>query len=1048
MQTRIMLLPLLLVLSGACRDSTPLGLDPHGPLAPSSPLTSTASALLAATDFSEYPAGQQPSDWTKRWTATGTASWTVQRDSTGTFAGNSKLVLNVSAGQGATRALSWDQVGERADVRAQTRLRMAAVVDRLVGLTVLGGGVVGKEDGYAWVVENSSTFTGLRLWRVKGGQNQTALGSQAVSLAANTFYHLLLERKADTVRAKVWTDGAMEPSTWQVTAIDTLLKSGWAGFAAYSPGTVEFDFFRAYDPTVQGSLMPPMPPDSLPAHFYDDANWVENPPCRSLPIVRHLVAVWFKENATPEQRQAALDLVGGTVVGGVPISEQGLYLLWVDDNGTGAGVCQAVSALQALPYVELARPDYEVGPNYRKPKDSEEWKEWRLDPRSVENFAKPTWALEAIAAPLAWGCETGDPALPVAVVDFGFYVSNIPDLDANVDRSRSVGIDRVAPIEHGTAVAGILAARGNNTEGMTGLMWHASLRLYDYQVGAPRRNPLSKITDAMGLALAVGPKVVNLSAGIPEGMKPDSATVREWHQELRAVFGTTPPRWNVPMPLLVLSAGNRDTLAYWNGFPNIVEDYPDHVIVVGAATPSRSRWSTSNYGPLVQVFAPGEKVASFDKAGAITRYDHTSVATPLVSGLAGLLFSFDPVLTPRQVKQLILDGAARGKRSAGDLPIINAYESLKAAAEEHGRPLCGNRVWGADGKIWAQRGSGAPEDLRAISGTGAHHLQVLHGGKHITYASNTGGEELQWNPTTRRFVPGPPPPDFKRGGTYLSLMGYDHDMESFGWIDDAQVNNGQWYKTGSQAEALVKRGPPGGPFTPFSTIRVNNLPDALENICLERSSGTCWLTLLESRRWLVRLAYPQHERQQFSAMVSPIRVTPIDSTEWVPCSFNAQRECRQVQTLQRHLGTLVYTINQAGGDPVRRDSLPDNSLFWVGLSESDSTQVLSMGRWKITVWNDAARYYNTGSPYYDIEKEVESCAMYYGAQQPFVLGQSIPTQEACHWDSWRYPDYGGGGTIAPSRIQIPLSPQAAQSGPLSLPMPLLAPTRAGVTELR
>jgi hypothetical protein len=73
--------------------------------------------------------------------------------------------------------------------------------------------------------------------------------------------------------------------------------------------------------------------------------------------------------------------------------------------------------------------------------------------------------------------------------------------------------------------------------------------------------------------------------------------------------------------------------------------------------------------------------------------------------------------------------------------------------------------------------------------------------------------------------------------------------------------------------------------------------------------------------------------------------------------------------------------------------------------------------------------------------------MYYGAQQPFVLGQSIPTNEACHWDSWRYPDYGGGGTIAPSRIRIPLSPQTAHSGALSLPMQLLAPTRSGVIEL-
>jgi subtilisin family serine protease len=110
----------------------------------------------------------------------------------------------------------------------------------------------------------------------------------------------------------------------------------------------------------------------------------------------------------------------------------------------------------------------------------------------------------------------------------------------------------------------------------------------------------------------------------------------------------------------------------------------------------------SNYGPrTVDVFAPGVDIYSSVTGGKYQRESGTSMAAPVVTGLAALIMSYYPELTAAEVRQVILDSATRYPTAVVRLPssdsqgastaafgelsttggIVNAYSALKLAAE-------------------------------------------------------------------------------------------------------------------------------------------------------------------------------------------------------------------------------------------------------------------------------------------------------------------------------------------------------------------------------
>ncbi len=159
------------------------------------------------------------------------------------------------------------------------------------------------------------------------------------------------------------------------------------------------------------TTVPEHAPDSVPAWLYDAALWVTDTSRYSVPFVRDIVVIRFVAGATQQERQDAVDAVGGTVVGGVPFAGmEGSYYASLAPDSTNQAMFVAIDTLRAMPQVDDAMPSLIItdGFAYRRPNDGLGLRreDWRLSPDSA--FGDPsraTWALEAINAPYAWAAR-------------------------------------------------------------------------------------------------------------------------------------------------------------------------------------------------------------------------------------------------------------------------------------------------------------------------------------------------------------------------------------------------------------------------------------------------------------------------------------------------------------------------------------------------------------------------------------------------------------------------------------------------------------------
>lgn len=242
---------------------------------------------------------------------------------------------------------------------------------------------------------------------------------------------------------------------------------------------------------------------------------------------------------------------------------------------------------------------------------------------------------------------------------------------------------------HGTHVAGIIGAVRGNGIGMDGIA--PAVRIMSVRTVPDGDERDKDVANAIRYAVDNGANIINMSFG--KGFSPFKAAVDDAVKYADA-HGV----------LLIHAAGNDgNNLADHKNFPTrayLGGGSARNWIEVGA-----SSWrggdtlavSFSNYGAQqVDVFAPGEDIYSTVPGGGYQRLSGTSMAAPVVSGLAALIMAYYPNLTAADVKRIIVasvtpyrdhpavrPGALGGTVPFGELSvsggIVNAYNAIRMA---------------------------------------------------------------------------------------------------------------------------------------------------------------------------------------------------------------------------------------------------------------------------------------------------------------------------------------------------------------------------------
>lgn len=291
-----------------------------------------------------------------------------------------------------------------------------------------------------------------------------------------------------------------------------------------------------------------------------------------------------------------------------------------------------------------------------------------------------------VRAPEAWKIEKGSSNVVVAVVDTGID-SNHPDLSPNVWRAKDgkygwdYTVNKADPVDfhgHGTHVAGIIGAVSNPKSGIAGVAQKVSIMAVKYysdsNSGAVN---LRNTIRAIEFAVENGAKIINYSGGGPEFSQAEYLAIKK--AEAKGV-------------LFVAAAGNeRQNVDEAQNFYYPSAYGLQNMISVAATDINNRLIASSNWGKKhVDVAAPGENIYSTLPGGRYGSMSGTSQATAFVTGIAALLLSKNPKLTPIEIRRLIVEsadqipGLASRVRSGGR---ANAYAALLALMNPAGTKL-------------------------------------------------------------------------------------------------------------------------------------------------------------------------------------------------------------------------------------------------------------------------------------------------------------------------------------------------------------------------
>lgn len=261
----------------------------------------------------------------------------------------------------------------------------------------------------------------------------------------------------------------------------------------------------------------------------------------------------------------------------------------------------------------------------------------------VGNGAGQQWYLASINAYDAWDITTGSSSIKVAVLDSGvdschydlhYGSDNYTHLDIPNGYNYPHDTNYSSPTNyHGTMVAGLLGAKTNNNRGIAGVSGgnnSAGITIIPFNVGDV--DPVtSYVISAINNAVTKGAKIINLSIALIYNSGLDYAINAAYNQGVTIVCGTG------------------------NGLNSSIR-YPasnSNTIAVGSIDQSNQRAYFSNYGTGLDFVAPGVYMTSTSLNNEYYSYYGTSFSAPLVTGVAALMLSVNPSLTPSQIRTIL-----------------------------------------------------------------------------------------------------------------------------------------------------------------------------------------------------------------------------------------------------------------------------------------------------------------------------------------------------------------------------------------------------------
>ncbi|MFC1717410.1 S8 family serine peptidase [Candidatus Poribacteria bacterium] len=284
-------------------------------------------------------------------------------------------------------------------------------------------------------------------------------------------------------------------------------------------------------------------------------------------------------------------------------------------------------------------------------------------------FYGKQWGLQVIEAPDAWEVERGSQNVVVAVVDTGVdythedlasriwinpgeidgngvdddgngYVDDIrgwdfadsPALHTDIDH-RDRDNDPMDENSHGTHVAGIIGAVPDNSVGTAGVNWNC--RIMALRGGGDFLED-DDVSAAIVYATDNGARIINMS----------------WGGDHLAYIVRDATKYAYDRGVILVAAvGNDDRPAVI--YPALYK----HIIAVGATNRWDEKASFSNYGPGVDIAAPGDRIFSTVLNNKYSALSGTSMASPMVAGVTALMIARRPTLTNDEVAQILRSSA-------------------------------------------------------------------------------------------------------------------------------------------------------------------------------------------------------------------------------------------------------------------------------------------------------------------------------------------------------------------------------------------------------